>query len=112
MHQFNENIIRKYGSSAQLWLNFLPQIVNNFIHRWGITDAKTCADLKYHYVISGIYAGKPVVAKFELDDDTFHYGYTGYPIKPIDSVSYEIMGLEVFRGFGAVLYIGGKAMRL
>ena len=50
---FQEKIIRSFGEKGRNWLSQLPQLFNECVGKWKLTDMQTSTDLSYNYVCFG-----------------------------------------------------------
>ena len=90
MDEFIKNIRSLYGDRGTAWLESLPKLVARKTQQWGLSDLVLMNNLTYHYVLSGMQNGQPIVLKMGLD---------------AQALSKEIAALKVFQGFGAVSLI-------
>lgn len=54
-NDYKKGIVDFLGEKGQLWLDQLPQLIENYSQKWQINDLKTC-DLSYNFVARGMSA--------------------------------------------------------
>ncbi|MCE2715933.1 MAG: aminoglycoside phosphotransferase family protein [Pseudomonadota bacterium] len=87
MTDFENTITCLYGDEGRLWLENLPNIVNNLAHRWQLSELHPIDNLSYNYVMSGWQKEKPIILKLGCDPKSFKN---------------EIQALKAFKTFGAM----------
>lgn len=87
MKKLESNILSIYGEKGRIWLDELPQQVQQLKTLWGLSHLTPLNNLTYNYVLSGFLGDLPIILK--LSPDTA-------------SLEREANALSAFEGFGGV----------
>ena len=87
MTAFEDNMLRAHGHTAEIWLNSLPDMVQDLAEWWNLSDLVPCQNLSYNYVLSGMQDTQPIVLKIGIN---------------IDTIKQETEALQAFAGYGMV----------
>jgi streptomycin 6-kinase len=87
MNKFSNNIINIYGNKGTVWLEHLPQIVNDIAKKWNLEYLEVLENLSYNYVLAGYQDTKPIILKIAID------------LKSLES---EVKALTALQGFGMI----------
>ena len=84
---FAQNIIQQHGQAGQIWLNEIPQHIEELKKLWGLSDVIHFENLTYNYVAHAMQGTTPVVIKMAIN--------------PKDAAK-ELETLKAFQGHSAV----------
>jgi streptomycin 6-kinase len=84
---FESNIKNVYGVLGEVWLKSLPELVDKFANKYGLTGLVPVKNLSYNYVLFGLRAGQNIVLKLSLN---------------VKELEQEAETLKAFAGHGSV----------
>lgn len=87
MDELETNITNLYGLKGQKFLDNLPNLIEQIVRKYRLTDLQAVNNMTYHYVLSGFQDSQPIILKLGLD---------------IDGLDREAKALRAFNRFGAV----------
>lgn len=72
MQTLKKNILSIYGNEGEIWLNQLPQYVEQIAELWNLKHLKQLPNLSFNYVLSGFQNKLPVILKISFDQDALN----------------------------------------